>query len=74
LNFETLNIYDNDILNKSLGEIKKQNPDNVDWWNGARGMRFCMNAVARELRAKYIIQTRINMLIGIAEEIKNRAE
>lgn len=71
LDFETLNNYDKDILNKSLIELKKQNSDNANWWDGARGMRFCMNAVARKLKAKYIIPTRINMLLGLVEEIKN---
>lgn len=71
LDFDTLNDYDKDILNKSLNKIKEENPDNVNWWDGARGMRFCMNAIATKLNSKYIIPTRINMIIGLAEEIKN---
>lgn len=70
--FEKLNEYDKDILTKSLEEIKSRCPNNVAWWNGARGMRFCMNAVARKLNAKYILPTRINMLIGLANELKNK--
>lgn len=71
LDFNTADKYDRDILNKSLEKIKEENSDNAGWWNGARGMRFCMNAVARKLNAKYIIPTKINMIIGIANEIKN---
>lgn len=69
LDFETFNHYDVDILGKSLDEIKRQDPGDAGWWENARGMRFCMNAVARKLRSKYIIPTRINMLIGMAAEI-----
>jgi len=72
LDFDTMNGYDMDILSKSLDDIKKQNSDNSGWWDGARGMRFCMNAVARGLKAKYIIPTKINMLIGLASEISKK--
>lgn len=71
LSFNKANEYDMDVLNKSLDKIKEQNPDNISWWDGVRGMRFCMNAVARKLNSKFIIPTRINMLIGLIEEIKN---
>lgn len=70
LDFDTLNNYDKDILIKSLDKIKEENPDNVNWWDGARGMRFCMNAVATKLKSNYIIPTKINMIIGLVEEIK----
>lgn len=72
LDFDTMNGYDVDILSKSLDDIKEQNSDNSGWWDGARGMRFCMNAVARELKTKYIIPTKINMLIGLAVEISKK--
>lgn len=72
LDFNKADEYDKDILTKSLDEIKERCKDNTGWWNGARGMRFCMNAVARNVKAKYIIPTRINMLIGISNEIKER--
>jgi len=74
LDFETLNNYDMDILKKSLDEIKGRMIGNESWWDGARGMRFCMNAVARELGVRYIIPTRINMIFGIINEIKSRKE
>ncbi len=69
LNFDKFNEYDNDMLSKSFDKIKSENPGMTEWWNGARGMRFCMNAIARKLNAKYIIPTRINMLIGLTDEI-----
>lgn len=72
IDFATSNKYDDDILTKSLDEIKAKCPDNTGWWDGARGMRFCMNAVARKLNVKYIIPTRINMIIGLIDEIKEK--
>lgn len=69
IDFPTADNYDHDILSKSLDAIKEKCKDNTGWWDGARGMRFCMNAIARKLRADYIIPTRINMLIGLADEI-----
>jgi len=71
IDFDTANKYDKDILSKSLDSIKKKCPNNIGWWDGARGMRFCMNAVARKLNAKYIIPTRINMLIGLINELND---
>lgn len=70
LDYDTLNKYDKDILIKSLDKIKEENIDNQNWWNGARGMRFCMNAVAIKLQSKYIVPTRINMIMGLVDEIK----
>jgi Exopolyphosphatase len=71
LEFDKLNFYDHDILTKSLDDIKKKCVGNENWWDGARGMRFCMNAVARKLNSKYIIPTKINMIIGLVDEIIN---
>lgn len=70
IDFTISNKYDHMILSESLDNIVKRCPDNAGWWEGARGMRFCMNAVARKLNVKTIIPTRINMLIGLANEIK----
>lgn len=69
LDFNQLNQYDHDMMNKSFDQIRYENQDNIGWWDGARGMRFCMNAIATKIQAKYIIPTRINMLIGITDEI-----
>ena len=74
LTIEKANEYDKDILNKSLYEIKSRCAGNENWWDGARGMRFCMNAVAKKLNAKYIIPTRINMIIGLTNEILENAD
>ena len=74
LTFDTLNDYDLNMMEKSFDKIKSENPDNAGWWDGARGMRFCMNAIARKLKTKYIIPTRINMLIGIADEINQTSD
>ncbi len=74
LEFSKADEYDHDILTKSMDAIKAKCPGKEDWWYGARGMRFCMNAVARRLNVKYIIPTRINMLIGLANEIKKQKE
>lgn len=72
LTFDKLNFYDHDILTKSLNGIKAKCIGNEAWWDGARGMRFCMNAVARKLNSKYIIPTKINMIIGLTNEILNK--
>ncbi len=72
LTFEKLDFYDHDIMKRSLDEIKALYEDGEAWWNGARGMRVCMNAVARKLKAEYIVPTRINMAIGLASEILRR--
>lgn len=69
IDFATADQYDHDILTESLDNIVSKCPDKAGWWEGSRGMRFCMNAVARKLNAKYIIPTRINMLIGLSNEI-----
>lgn len=74
LEFAVADEYDHDILTKSMDAIKAKCPGKEDWWQGARAMRFCMNAVARRLNVKYIIPTRINMLIGLSNEIKKVKE
>lgn len=67
--FEDMDYYDHDMLNISLDDIKLREPDNAAWWNGARGMRFCINTLARKMKASNIIPTRINMLLGLSKEI-----
>jgi len=65
--------YDEDFFyHKSLIEIQNENFESRDWWNGTtRGMRICINAIAKAVNAKYIIPTRISMIYGIVEKIKN---
>jgi len=40
-----------------------------EWWNGCRQMRFCVVAVANKVGAKFLIPTRINMCLGIINEM-----
>lgn len=69
----TMNEYDEDFFyHKSLIEIQNENFESRDWWNGTtRGMRICINAVAKAVNAKYIVPTKISMVYGIIEKIKN---
>lgn len=66
---EKFDFYDHDVLTQSLESIKQKEGSMAGWWDGARGMRFCMNAIAKKIHANYIIPTRINMLIGLISEI-----
>lgn len=65
--------YDEDFFyHKSLIEIQNENFSSREWWNGTtRGMRICINAIAKAVNAKYIIPTKISMVYGIVEKIKN---
>jgi Exopolyphosphatase len=72
LTFDKLDSYSHDMMTKSWDEIKAKCPGNEAWWDGSRGMGFCMNAVARELNAKYIIPTKVNMTIGLVNEILDK--
>jgi exopolyphosphatase/pppGpp-phosphohydrolase len=68
---ESMEKYDIDFLyNKSLDKIKEKNPDYSSWWDGARGMRLCVEVIADIVDAKYIIPTKINMILGIISKIK----
>lgn len=57
----------------SLEKICKETNDD-GWWRGTRGMRICVRALAKVLDAKYIIPSNINMVYGIAEEIKKNKQ
>ena len=65
--------YDEDFFyHKSLIEIQNENYESRNWWNGSsRGMRICISAISKSVDAKYIIPTRISMVYGIIEKIKN---
>ena len=69
----TMEEYDEDFFyHKSLIEIQNENYESRSWWNGSsRGMRICISAVSKTVDAKYIIPTRISMVYGIIEKIKN---
>ena len=71
LDVKTMDELDQDFFyNVSLTDVIKR-CDNAGWWKGARGMRLCVKALADILEVKYIIPTRITMVYGIAEKIKN---
>lgn len=65
--------YDEDFFyHKSLLEIQNENFASRDWWNGGtRGMRICVSTISQAVEAKYIIPTKISMVYGIIEKIKN---
>lgn len=72
IDIKTMDELDQDFFyNKSLEEIIKRTND-AGWWNGARGMRICVKTISDIVNASYIIPTRINMVYGIAEKIKNK--
>lgn len=72
---DTLSMYEYDkdfFYHKSLLEIQNENFSSREWWNGGtRGMRVCVSAIAKAVDAKYIIPTRISMVYGIINKIKN---
>lgn len=69
LDIETSTEFDrNFFYNVSLDEICKKTR-NDGWWRGTRGMRLCVKALCEELKIKYIVPTRINMVYGIVKEI-----
>lgn len=59
------------IMNENLGDYIGRQPDFASWWRGTRSMRFCVRAVMEKCGAEIIIPTRINMLAGIVESLKN---
>lgn len=72
LDIETMDRLDRKFFyEQSLEEIcQRTNRDG--WWRGARGMRLCVKALTDILDAKYIIPTKISMVYGIVEKIKNQ--
>ena len=71
LDVETMDKLDcNFFYEVSLDEVCERTK-NEGWWRGARGMRLCVKALVDILDVKYIIPTRISMVYGIVEKIKN---
>lgn len=71
LDIETMDILDRKFFYEtSLDEVCKRT-NNDGWWRGARGMRLCVKALVDILDVKYIIPTRISMVYGLVEKIKN---
>lgn len=54
-----------------LSNLKATTPDNPNWWNGTRAMCAFTDAVARAVDAKILIPTRITMIYGIVNRLKN---
>lgn len=53
----------------NLDEIKEKT-NNPIWWAGSRAMRLCVRAIFDEIDAKYIVPTKINMVYGIINKLK----
>lgn len=71
LDVETMDKLDRNFFYEiSLEEVCKRT-NNDGWWRGARGMRLCVKSLVDILEVKYIIPTRISMVYGIVEKIKN---
>lgn len=72
LDIKTMDQLDRDFFYQvSLKEVIKRTKKE-GWWKGARGMRLCVKALVDILEVKDIIPTRISMVYGIAEELKNQ--
>lgn len=71
LDIETMDKLDRNFFYEVSLESVCQRTNNDGWWRGARGMRLCVKALVDILEVKYIIPTRISMVYGIVEKIKN---
>ena len=69
---ESMDLFDRKFFYEmSLDEIgKRTNRDS--WWRGTRGMRICVETLVQILNIKYTIPTKISMVYGIAETLKNK--
>lgn len=70
LDVETMDKLDRNFFYEISLEEVCQRTNNDGWWRGARGMRLCVKALVDALAVKYIIPTRISMVYGIIEKIK----
>lgn len=69
---ESMDLFDRKFFYEmSLDEIGKRT-DKDSWWRGTRGMRICVESIVQVLDVKYIIPTKISMVYGIAETLKDR--
>ena len=66
----TMDKLDRNFFYKVSLESFCQRTNNDGWWRGAR-MRLCVKSLVDILEVKYIIPTRISMVYGIVEKIKN---
>jgi hypothetical protein len=69
---ESMDLFDRKFFYEmSLDEIgKRTNRDS--WWRGTRGMRICVETLVQVLDVKYTIPTKISMVYGIAETLKDK--
>lgn len=59
------------FYNRSLTDIQNKDTLLKGWWSGGtRGMRICVYAISEIVRAKYIIPSKISMVYGIVEKLK----
>ena len=74
MDINTMEKCDHDFFyNKSLTEIQNKDLELKDWWSGGtRGMRICVHAIASIVQAEYIIPSKISMVYGIVEKLKER--
>ncbi len=71
LDVKTMDKWDQEFFyDISLEDVIKRN-GNDGWWRGSRGMRLCVKSLADILEVTDIIPTRISMVYGIVEKIKN---
>lgn len=59
------------ILEQDINVYKNFTVYQDAWWSYARGYNCCISAVAKKVGAKYEIPSRINMCIGIINELKS---
>lgn len=56
----------------SLQKIKKENGHVKVWWDGTRGVRLCVHAIADKIHADFIIPSKVTMVYGIIEKLKKK--
>lgn len=72
LDIETMNKWDKSFFYEVSLEDVCHRTNKDGWWRGARGMRLCVKALVDILEVKYIVPTRISMVYGIAEKLKEQ--
>ncbi len=71
LDIKTMDILDRKFFYETSLDEVCQRTNNDGWWRGARGMRLCVKSLVDILDVKYIVPTRISMVYGLVEKIKN---
>lgn len=60
------------VTKQDISVFKKFTVYQDDWWDFSRGYNCCISAIAKKVGAKYEIPSRINMCIGIINELKSK--